>query len=173
MALRLGDPTAQRAGRLTLNPLAHCDPLGALMLLLLRFGWAKPVPIDPRYFRRPRRDLALVSLAGVAGNLLTAAVVGVGIRLFPQILSFNWALSGVLLSLVLVNLALAVFNLIPIPPLDGSKLLYPLLPPQAFRLVLVMERWGSLILLVLVCLGVVGQIMGPVVNWLFYLIVIG
>ncbi len=117
--------------------------------------------------------MILVTLAGVAGNLLTAAVVGLTIRFFPQILQINWALSQLLFSLILINLALAVFNLIPIPPLDGSKLLYTLLPPQAFRSLYGLERYGSLILLFLVCFGLVGQIIDPAVRFLFFLILMG
>ena len=83
-AVLLGDPTPARMGRLTLNPLAHLDPIGALMLLVFRFGWAKPVPIDPRFFRRPGRDMAIVSLAGSVGNLVTAVACGIAVRLIPD-----------------------------------------------------------------------------------------
>ena len=91
MAYRLGDPTPEASGRLTLNPLAHLDIFGTLMLLLFRFGWAKPVPIDPRHFKRPGRDIILVSLAGAAGNILTAVICGLAVRLFPTLFWANLA----------------------------------------------------------------------------------
>lgn len=116
VAFKLGDPTAMRAGRLTLNPLAHLDPIGALMLLFFRFGWAKPVPIDTRYFKNPKRDIALVSIAGVAGNFLTASFCGLLARVIPgKMLILYPALGRFIVLLAVINLGLGVFNLIPIP----------------------------------------------------------
>ena len=170
MAYRLGDPTAAMRGRLSLNPLRHLDPVGALMLLLFRFGWAKPVPVDPRYFKKPKRDMFLVSIAGVAGNFLTAAAVGLLARTFPSPFLTNPALRQFMILMVIINLGLAVFNLIPIPPLDGSKLLYPFLPPSLLEKYFLLERYGFFILMILVALGVVQAIMGPVVMFFFSLI---
>lgn len=162
VAFKLGDPTAQNAGRLTLNPLAHFDIVGGLMLLFFHFGWAKPVPIDPRYFKRPGRDMALVSLAGVTGNMLTAAAAAAIIRFFPGPFIANPALGRVMVLMVYVNVGLAVFNLIPIPPLDGSKLIYPVIPRSWMRGWFFLERYGMIVLVILAATGVVGAVMRPV-----------
>ncbi|MDD2452502.1 MAG: site-2 protease family protein [Synergistaceae bacterium] len=170
MAYVLGDPTAKRMGRLSLNPLHHLDPVGALMLLFFRFGWAKPVPVDPRYFKNPRRDMVLVSAAGVTGNFLTAFVFGMLARFFPQTFLAIPALRQFIFLMIVINIGLAVFNLIPIPPLDGSKLLYPLLPPFLLEKYFWLERYGFFVLMILLALGVVQAIMGPVVMFFLRLI---
>jgi Zn-dependent protease len=170
MAYRLGDPTAERAGRLSLNPLHHLDPVGALMLLFFRFGWAKPVPVDPRYFKNPRRDMLLVSIAGVSGNFLTAIVFGLLARFFPYVFLANVAVRQFVVLMILINLGLAVFNLIPIPPLDGSKLLYPFLPSYLLEKYFWLERYGFFVLMILLALGVIQAIMGPIVMFFFRLI---
>lgn len=170
MAYKLGDPTAERAGRLSMNPLHHLDPVGALMLLLFRFGWAKPVPIDPRYFKRPRRDMFLVSIAGVSGNFLTAVVVGLLVHLFPEQLLANVALRQLILLMIIINISFGVFNLIPIPPLDGSKLLYLALPSSLLGKYYWLEQYGFFILMILVATGAIQTIMGPAVNFLLRLI---
>ena len=165
-AYRLGDPTAMRSGRLTLNPLAHLDPVGALLLLVARFGWAKPVPIDPRFFKNPGRDMVIVSLAGAAGNIATAFLAGLLMRVMPKALLMNYAVLNFMVLMVFINLGLAVFNLLPIPPLDGSKILYVLLPPRWMEAYYKLERYGMLILMVLVIFGVVQQVMSPVVRFI-------
>ena len=173
VAARCGDNTAERAGRMTLNPLAHFDPWGLLCLLFFHFGWAKPVPIDPRYFRQPRRDIMLVSIAGIVGNILTAVLFGALIRIIFKvhpIWIMNYGLRTVLLDFVVINLNFAVFNLIPIPPLDGSKILYTLLPPSSVRFIMWMERYSLILLLMLVYSGVVGRIMRPAVSFAFKLV---
>ncbi len=170
VAYLLGDPTAARQGRLTLNPLAHFDLVGALMLLFFRFGWAKPVPIDTRYFRNPRRDLVLVSLAGAAGNILTAVVAGKLVQWFPGFFGGNQALFNFMVILIFMNLGLAVFNLLPIPPLDGSRVLYVLLPPRMLEFYFRLEQYGMWILLILVMFNILPAITGPVVGFLVKLI---
>ena len=172
-AYRLGDPTAMRSGRLTLNPLAHLDPVGALLLLVARFGWAKPVPIDPRYFKNPARDMVIVSLAGAAGNIATAFVAGLLMRVMPKAILLNYAVLNFMVLMVFINLGLAVFNLLPIPPLDGSKILYVLLPPRWMEAYYKLERYGMLILMVLVIFGVVQQVMSPVVRFIASLVLPG
>ncbi len=160
-AYRLGDPTAKHAGRLTLNPIPHLDPIGTLMLFLVHFGWAKPVPVDPRYFANPKRDLLWVALAGPASNMVLAFLSGLVIRFIkvnpdPFIGSFiGEAFIAMLYLSLRINLALAVFNLLPIPPLDGSKILYGLLPPQYEHLAYNLERYGPGILFGLIILGMV------------------
>jgi len=163
MADRLGDPTPRYAGRLTLNPLAHLDPLGLLMLWLFRFGWAKPVPINPIHFRNRRQGLVLVSLAGPAANIITAFIILLLLQLWPG----TGLITQQILSLAFIyNLYLAVFNLLPLPPLDGSKILQGILPgPQAYAYSQ-LEVYGPIILIVLIYFGVVGKILYPVVSFL-------
>jgi len=169
MAYRLGDDTAARQGRLSLNPLHHLDPVGTLMLLFFRFGWAKPVQINSRNLRNPRRDIALVALAGPVGNFISAFAVaiicGLLARLFPGLLfnrlGYPTTFGMVMVNVMFMNVGLGIFNLIPVPPLDGSKVLSMFLPVSALRGFFFMERWGFLILIALVYLGVVGVIMNP------------
>jgi Zn-dependent protease len=152
VAWRLGDPTAKMMGRLTLNPLKHLDPIGTIALFLFRFGWAKPVPIDPRNFSHPTRDMAISGLAGPAANLLTAAVSGFILRVL--ILFHVGGFVATLTSyFVLFNLILCFFNLIPIPPLDGSRLLYHLLPPNLAAAFARLERYGFIILIGIILVG--------------------
>lgn len=176
VAARLGDPTAKRAGRLTLNPVKHIDPLGTvvvpLVMLVLTsfiFGWAKPVPVDWRNLRRPRRDMALVAAAGPGANLLMlalwtlalASLFGAGGTLsYPSILLIEMAKVG-----IIINTALIVLNLLPLPPLDGSRIVTAFLPPTAARKYNALERWGLLILVALILTGVLGAILIPPINF--------
>lgn len=132
MAMKLGDPTARDAGRLTLNPVAHLDPIGALMLLWGPFGWAKPVPVNGSYFKKPKRDIFLVSAAGPISNVLLAIVLGSIHRLLmvntPAFINSIPHLQQFLLLTILINLGISFFNLLPVPPLDGSKILLSMLP---------------------------------------------
>jgi Zn-dependent protease len=151
MAERCGDPTARLAGRLTLNPLKHLDPIGTLMLIMVKIGWAKPVPINPAYFRNPRKDIIWVSLAGPGANVLSAFLAGMTFRIMEG--GAPTPLLKILIYAVLINLVLAAFNIIPIPPLDGSKVLRSFLPTaQAFEFSKI-EPYGPFILISLILLG--------------------
>lgn len=169
VAYRLGDPTAKYAGRLTLNPLAHIDMMGTVLLPLLLilmgspviFGWAKPVPINFSLLRHPREDILKVSVAGIAANILLAFILSflLKIGLFP-VNSYGWLFLN---YGIFINIVLAVFNAIPIPPLDGSKILLGLLPRELAYSYMQLERYGFLILIGLLWLGLLDRIIWPVV----------
>jgi Zn-dependent protease len=187
IAYKLGDPTAAEAGRLTLNPLAHLDPIGTLMLILFRFGWAKPVPVNFNNLNHPKRDMIYVSLAGPVANILTAIIFALTLRLsyyffFRITVVQNTVFLKLIITLikgwllflqtgVIINLALAIFNLIPVPPLDGSKILLGLLPNSPAYRYAKLESYGPIILLILVLSGIIGKILFPVVFFLFNLLV--
>lgn len=153
VADRFGDPTPALAGRLTLNPLKHLDPIGALMLFIFRFGWAKPVPINPYNFREPKKAMIWVSLAGSLSNFVTAAFFGLVVRmlfLFPS--AYTRPLFLMLIFVVLYNIILGIFNLIPIPPLDGSKILFTLAGEES-EWAYFLQRYGMMILIGVIALG--------------------
>jgi Zn-dependent protease len=168
-----GDDTARANGRISLNPLDHLDPLGTIFMVVAAWqgfgiGWAKPVPVNPHNFKHPRWDNLKVSLWGPLSNLLTAAVLGTALRFTgPQ---FAMSSFGVFLDeLVLVSVALAVFNMIPIPPLDGSHILSSLLPYESARQYdMVMGRYGMLIFIGLL-LGPLGMLIGPPMRFFYHL----
>ena len=154
-AYRLGDPTAKNAGRLTLDPLKHLDPVGTICLLFFHVGWAKPVPVNTRYFKNPRRDTALVSLAGPVSNFLLAAIL----LFIRQFLIFSSVMPVYVLGLMvhyaaIMSIGLGVFNLIPVPPLDGSKILFSFLPWQQAAKYAKYEQYIQFGLLVLLFVGV-------------------
>lgn len=182
VADRLGDPTARYMGRKTLNPLAHLDLLGTVMIFLVHFGWAKPVPVNPANLKNPRRDMLWISAAGPGMNMLLAAISGLLLRwmMGHRGLSGMTGLAGqemlqMLYLSLYINLALAVFNLIPIPPLDGSKILAGLLPPGNEGLIYFLETRGPMLLFGLVFLGMMtnipifGFIITPFVRFFSYL----
>ena len=169
-AYRLGDTTAKDAGRLTLNPLAHADPVGTIllpvMLIMMRspviFGWAKPVPVNPANFDNPRKGMLLTSLAGPAANFGLAVLFAILFKtgLFPAY-SIPWTF---LLTGIIISLVLGIFNLMPIPPLDGSQILFSLLPPEAMKYFFKIERYGFLILIALLYLGLFDKVILPLVK---------
>ncbi|RME48108.1 MAG: site-2 protease family protein [Chloroflexi bacterium] len=179
-ASELGDPTSRNQGRLTLNPLSHLDPVGSLMILFAGFGWGKPVPVNPYMLRTdPTVGMAVVSLAGPASNVLTALLFaiplrlgilpsGFGSRMFPSFTS----LFG---TIIFINIALAVFNLIPLAPLDGYKVALAVLPREFANRLRQIETYGPIILILLVFLpnlagvDVLGKIMFPPIRFLYSL----
>lgn len=162
VANRLGDPTAKERGRLTLNPLKHVDPLGLVLMVTLGFGWAKPVPVDMRNFKNPKAGMALTALAGPLMNfLLTILVLFIGGLLYRSGFAFG-STAGNYIFIVIVYIAirstmLGLFNLIPIPPLDGSKALFSLLPDKAYYTILRYERYCMILIFALSYLGVVSS----------------
>lgn len=155
VASRLGDPTARYQGRLTLNPFAHIDYMGALCILLFGFGWAKPVNVNPRYFNNEKKGMALVALAGPASNLIVAIIFMFLKNLLAYVYisfiasSFIKFLFMICIYIAQINVYLAVFNLIPIPPLDGSKILFSFLPSKYYFKIMQYERYVFIVLMVL------------------------
>ncbi|WP_319780544.1 site-2 protease family protein [Maridesulfovibrio sp.] len=179
-AYLLGDPTAKQAGRLTLNPIKHLDPLGTLALVLTRMiGWAKPVPVNPMYFKNPQRDMMIVALAGPAANMALAVMFSIVVRVILS-LDVN-SLSPLMLKVlepsvmianagVIINLALCFFNLLPIPPLDGSKIIAGFLPREtAFKFM--SFRYGFVIVILLAMLGLLGRIISPAMGFFYNFLV--
>ena len=170
VAYKLGDPTAKYSGRLTLNPLAHIDPIGTVALPLLLyittngrfvFGAAKPVPINFAALRNPRRDVIWVGASGPAANFILAFLTSLALKFLP----LSEIGSMILLQLVVVNLVLGVFNLIPIPPLDGSRIVMGILPRQAAYRYATIERFGFYIVIILIWLGAFDILVWPCVNF--------
>lgn len=167
-AYRLGDPTAKNAGRLSLNPIKHIDPMGLAMMLVAKVGWAKPVPVDMRYFKKPRQGMALTALAGPASNFvlsfLAVAVCSLIFRLPGAVVDRLpvYVLLDFLSNVAILSVGLGIFNLIPISPLDGSKILFSFLPDRVYLTILRYERYVMLLVLVLTFLGVFS---GPL-SWL-------
>ncbi|MBS3872865.1 MAG: site-2 protease family protein [Firmicutes bacterium] len=166
---RLGDPTPKWQGRLTLNPIAHIDPVGFLMIMFFRFGWGKAVEIDPKYYRNRRQGMVLVSVAGPAANIVTAFVLVVA-HILVMILNpaqMGGFVGELLSTAISLNIFLAVFNLLPIPPLDGSKILAGLLPGKySYRFQSFTNQWGMLLLLVVVMTGITSYTVLPIGGFL-------
>jgi len=180
----LGDPTPAIMGRLTLNPLAHLDPVGALALILFRIGWARPVPVNPRYYENPRKGLVYVALAGPASNFFLALVFAALLRLslmtnffgFYYLTGGNstiiYLISNMLYMGVSLNITLALFNLLPLPPLDGSKILMGILPARFSRYFYKLEGpLGLIIILVLFTFDIIGKIIYPLASFFLNILV--
>jgi len=175
VAYRFGDPTAKNAGRLTLNPLSHLDPIGTLAFVFIKIGWAKPVPVNPMYFKNPRQDMLWVALAGPATNLLLALVSAILLRIVSAlvgILPYSALLEAIvvpfswmLVASVWINLVLCVFNFLPIPPLDGSRILTGLLPEQLARAYVSFEKYGFILVLILAFTGILSMIISPIIRF--------
>ena len=177
VAEHLGDPTARQAGRLTLNPMKHLDFFGSFLLPIMLyivshgsfvFGWAKPVPYNPAYLKNPKTGAGKIALAGPISNLILAAVFGIFLRLLPFIgYSADSPLAVFFSFIVYMNILLAVFNMVPLPPLDGSKVLFSLLPPgeTSFKITMFLQQYGLMLLLFFIFFGF--QFIVPIVNLLY------
>ena len=176
VAYKLGDPTARSMGRLTLNPLKHIDPFGIIVMFLVGFGWAKPVPINTRYFKKPKRDMALSAAAGPLSNLLLALLFAALLKFYSLsystsspfgneiLLSVPWRLLGMFLYKgVSLNIMFAIFNMIPVPPFDGSRLLLAFLPSHIYFKIQQYERYIYIAFMLLLILGV----LDVPLNWCF------
>ena len=166
IADRLGDPTPRLQGRLTLNPIAHLDPIGTLMLLIAGFGWGKPVVFDPYNLENPRRDAALISLAGPVSNIVLASLLSLLYRVYP---------TSFIVPFIVLNISLAIFNLVPVHPLDGGKIIAGVLPAKEARVWdAVLNRYGMIILLVLILPifsgnSIISLVISPIINILISL----
>lgn len=170
-AYRLGDPTAKNAGRLTLNPVKHLDVIGLIMLLIVKVGWAKPVPVDMRHFRHPKRGMALTAMAGPISNfimaLLATAVCSLIYHAVP-ITGVSLCVLCFFANLALLSVGFGVFNLIPVSPLDGSKVLFALLPDRIYYKILRYERYIMLVLILLVLFGVFDRPLSFLINHILF-----
>jgi Zn-dependent protease len=169
VAWSLGDPTAKNAGRLTMNPLKHLDPLGVIAFIIMKIGWAKPVPINPSYFKDPQKGMLLVALAGPGANILLAIASAILVKFLVMVpiipMYILKPLAGMLVASVWINIMLAVFNCLPIPPLDGSKVLMGLLPPQTARSYAKLEPFGFILLLGLFYTGIISKVILPIITF--------
>lgn len=183
LADSLGDPTPRLQGRLTLNPLAHLDPLGTIMLIIARFGWGKPVVFDPFNLRNPRRDAALISLAGPISNLILATVCAIIVRVLFSVQApgsssgalVNFFVIGLLEPIIALNVVLAIFNLVPIHPLDGFKIVGGILPEEYAHQWNELEPYGLIFLLFLILpifggVSPISQLISPVINFILSLL---
>ncbi len=174
VAFKLGDPTAKALGRLTLNPLKHLDPLGTLAFFIFRFGWAKPVPVNPVYFKNPRKDMLWVALAGPATNFVMAIISAAAAKTLwalahsipysPLAEAILVPLNHTLIASVWINLVLCIFNFLPIPPLDGSRILAGLLPPNLARSYASIEPYGFVLIILLAVTGVLSKVILPLIE---------
>ena len=169
-AYALGDPTARRAHRLSLNPLRHIDWFGLLMMFLAGFGWAKPVPVNPNYFKKPKQGMALTALAGPVSNFLLALIMLLGAHIFCDVAAYtetNQRILDFLLMVAILSIGLGLFNLVPIPPLDGSKVLFAVLSDRAYDQLMRYERYGMLVLFALVFFEVGSSALSQAISWIF------
>ena len=169
-AYALGDPTARQAHRLSLNPLRHIDWFGLLMMFLAGFGWAKPVPVNPNYFKKPKQGMALTALAGPMSNFLLAFIMLLAARIFCDVAAYSEANQRILdfiLMVAILSIGLGLFNLVPIPPLDGSKVLFAVLPDRAYDKLMRYERYGMLVLFALVFFDVGSNALSQAISWVF------
>jgi len=180
VAYKLGDPTAYNFGRLSLNPLKHVDPIGFGCMVLFGFGWAKPVPVDTRYFKKPKRDMALTGAAGPISNLLLALLFAVLLRVELEIAMRTsvgafasqalWWLQIFLIKGIQLNIGLAVFNLIPVPPFDGSRIFLTLLPTNLYFKIMKYEKYLYIVLMIALLVGLLDRPLDLVSDWFMNII---
>ena len=174
VAYKLGDPTAKKSGRITVNPIKHIDPMGTVVVPILLamvspfvMGWAKPVPVEPRYFKSPLLDMALVAVAGPVSNFFMACFWAMFVLLVTTVLSPSQALNFLATmgnNGIIINIVLMVLNLLPIPPLDGSRVVAGILPAPLALPYIKLERYGMVIILLLLVSGILGKILWPLVQ---------
>tara|TARA_Y100001970_G_C13893834_1_gene680111 strand:+ start:50 stop:679 length:630 start_codon:yes stop_codon:yes gene_type:complete len=173
IAYKLGDNTAERLGRLNLSPFSHLDPIGTLMLLFVGFGWAKPVPVNPYNLNNPKKDMMMIAAAGPLSNLLLAFIGSCFIKYFPYNFLDNY--NEAIYIFIYINIALAIFNLIPLPPLDGSQILSGIIPNNKIKLLNKINQYGPNILMGLILIGIftniniIHTIMSPFINFFLFL----
>lgn len=165
-AYRCGDPTARNLGRMSLDPVKHLDPIGLICLLLFRFGWAKPVPINSRNFKHPRKDNIIVSLSGIIANFILSFISAAILFVALGLGFVNEIFIHIMVPVITLNITLGIFNLIPIPPLDGFQFLNSFLTRKATAVINVLYRYGFIILLVLIISGFTGWLLGNFTIWL-------
>ena len=177
-AYRLGDNTAKNQGRLTLNPKAHLDPMGTIMIVFAGFGWGRPTPVSPWNLRiGEKAGMAVVSVAGPISNLIVALVTGIIFQFYMNSGSDSIQVARILLTVIQLNLVLAIFNLLPIAPLDGFKIVLGLLPRDAALSFAKTERYGMMILVLVIMgdvflnIGILGRVISPVISFLMRLVI--
>lgn len=173
-AYKLGDPTAKESGRLTLNPIKHIDPIGLIMLIVLKIGYAKPVPVNPYYFEDRKKGMFLVGIAGPATNLVLAIITGrlaIFISNHAYYSVFIYYVVSFLIIMMQLNIGYAVFNMLPFPPLDGSKIFASLLPSKWEKLFYQYQKYFYLLVFVLYFIGALDNIIDPVINFICNIII--
>ena len=170
-AYALGDPTAKRAHRLSLNPLRHIDWIGFVMMIVAGFGWAKPVPVNPNYFKKPKQGMAITALAGPVSNFVLALLLLLAARLVYLRALATGTLPETLFSFLVntasLSVGLGLFNLVPVPPLDGSKVVAVLLPDRAYNWLMRYEQFGMVLLVIIISVGIGSNALDAAIRWVF------